>query len=46
MFPLTQPCNSIEVGVGLLNEVTTTGSPKDVLAKKLSLFDIKVKCYL
>ena len=35
-FTLTQPCSSIDVGVGLLNDVTTTGSPKAVLAKKLS----------
>ncbi len=34
---LTQPCSSIEVGVGLLNDVTTTGSPKAVLARKLSV---------
>ena len=41
MSALTQPCSSIEVGVGLLNEVTTTGSPKAVLARKLSLIRLR-----
>lgn len=33
---LTQPCNSIDDGDDLVNDVTTTGSPKAVLASKLS----------